>query len=185
VDLVAVKDANLSLGQKFRLRVTESISLFAHQLGMKFIAASGKIQIQAQNGEFDIGAAKLGHVYSLEQLLLEAPSITLRASGAEITLGNGTITSQCQGTHTYKAATHNMTGPDCASPNLPKMPQSALKTNEKFVLASRSGAAVEQFHYEIRDEKGALKGKGQTQGNGGTDMVTDKLIRPLTMSLKK
>ena len=64
------------------------------------------------------------HLYSLEEVLIEALKITLRAQGAEIALGGGSIITQASGNHTQKAANHSMEGPGNGRPQLPNMPKS-------------------------------------------------------------
>ena len=184
-DAVATLDSNLSVGQNLRVRVGQAISLFAQTLGMKLIAAAGKIQIQAQADGIEIGAAKLLHLYSLQELRFEAPKITLVAQGAEITLGGGAIITQASGAHTQKAASHAKEGPGNGSPQLPGMPQSASSTDEKFTVVRRSGQAYEQIGHEIRDGSGAIVGSGQTDAKGASSLLTGKTVDSLNMILKR
>jgi type VI secretion system secreted protein VgrG len=45
VDVISIGNTQLSVGRKLLARVSESISLFAHRLGIKLIAASGKLEL--------------------------------------------------------------------------------------------------------------------------------------------
>jgi type VI secretion system secreted protein VgrG len=54
------------------MRIGQSLSMFVQHLGMKLIAAAGKIQMQAQSDEIEIGAAKKLHLYSLEENQIQA-----------------------------------------------------------------------------------------------------------------
>jgi type VI secretion system secreted protein VgrG len=155
-DLVAAGDSNTSVGQRLRLRIGEAFSLFVQKLGMKLIAAAGKIQIQAQSDEIEIGAAKKPHLYSLEEIVLEAPRISLRAQNAGVDYGEN-ITSRTTGTHTRHAASHPDTGPASVSMQLPGMPRSGMKTLEQFALASRFGQAQQDRPHEIEDDRNKVE----------------------------
>lgn len=185
LDVVTAQDGNLSFGQKFRLRAAQGLSLFAHRLGMKLVAAAGPLRVQAQSDALQLGAAKRSHLYSLEDVLIEAPRITLRAQGAQITLGNGTITTQCEGAHMQKAATHSRTGPAGATPDLPGMQGSIMRTDEGFALTTRSGKGVRDVGYAVHDESGAVRDSGKTLADGATTQpLTDTLIRPVRMTIR-
>jgi len=184
-DLIAAQDSNHTVGQKLRMRIGQSLSVFVQQLGMKLIAAAGKIQVQAQSDEIEIGAAKKLHLYSLEEIVLDAPKITIRAQGAGAAFGGGSIVSQASGSHIQKAASHSMEGPGSGNPQLPNMPKSESKTNELFAVSGRSGAAQSQVQHEVRNGKGAVVGSGSTDPTGSTKTIAGKTIEQLTMILNR
>jgi type VI secretion system secreted protein VgrG len=184
-DVVAAKDSNHSIGQKLRFRVGESLSVFVQQLGIKLIAAAGKIKIQAQSDELEIGAAKRLHLYSLEEIIFEGPKITFRAEGAEYTMGGGNIISQASGSHTQKASQHSMEGPGNGSPQRPKIPKSESKTTEKFAVAGRSGQARAEVSHEIRNDAGKLLESGSTDKQGATSLLAGKAIEALKLKLTR
>lgn len=177
-DTVVAKDGNTSIGQNLRMRIGESLSIFVHTLGMKLIAAAGKIRIQAQSDEIEIGAAKRLHLYSLEEIVLDAPRIVLLAQGASVEYGEG-ITSRSTGAHLCHAANHAFEGPAGVAAGLPGMPASGMETNERMAFAGRSGKARTGVKYEIRNARGQVKGSGDTDGSGATAMVAGKGIGPL------
>jgi type VI secretion system secreted protein VgrG len=51
VDMVSIGNTQLSVGKKLLARVSDSISLFAHRLGIKLIAASGKLELQTHGDD--------------------------------------------------------------------------------------------------------------------------------------
>lgn len=184
-DLVTAKDSNVSVGQKLRFRVGQSLSIFVQQLGMKLIAAAGKIQLQAQNDEVEIGAAKKLMLYSLEEIVLSAPKITISAQGASAAYGGGSIITQASGSHTQKASSHSMEGPGSSSLQLPNMPKSSFKTNETFAVSGRSGIAQTQIAHELKNGQGAVVGGGSTDATGTTETVVGKATEQLTMFLNR
>jgi type VI secretion system secreted protein VgrG len=51
-------NADIGVLKKFTVAAGEAISLFAQKLGMKLVAASGKLEIQAQQDEMLLMALK-------------------------------------------------------------------------------------------------------------------------------
>jgi len=182
VDQVAAQDSNTSVGRNLRMRVGEAISLFVQRMGMKLIAAAGKIQVQAQTDEVEIGAAKKLHLYSLEEIVLDAPKITLRAQGAGVEYSSG-ILSRTTGSHVRHAGSHKMTGPASVSAQLPGMPKSESQTNEQFVVFDANNEPVTGLKYEIQSEQG-VEASGSTDGSGETPTVTDQGIQTIKLVFK-
>lgn len=168
-DQAIAKDNNLSVGQHLRMRVGQSLSIFVQQLGMKLIAAAGKIRILAQSGDIEIGAAKKLHLYALEEIVLDAPKITLRAQNAGAEYGGG-ITTRTSGAHTQHAASHAMDGPASVSP------QNALHAgkadfDQKIQLSWHgSGDPIANRHYRLRLEDGRVL-EGKTNASGQAEQL--------------
>jgi type VI secretion system secreted protein VgrG len=130
--MVSGQNTQISTGNKFLLRATEQISLFVHKLGMKLIAASGKITIQAQNDNVEITAAKLFDMTGLEEIIIQAPKITWISQDTQTVMGGGNVTTQCMGAHTEHAGKHVRTGPAGSSLVLPHLPTSVLEDKDFF-----------------------------------------------------
>ncbi|HWX00840.1 type VI secretion system Vgr family protein, partial [Collimonas sp.] len=185
LDMIAVQDANLTTGRKVQVRAGQGLSMFVPQQDAQLIAATGKIQVQAQANEMELGAAKRMHVYSLESLLLEAPQIVLRTDGAEIVIGNGKITMSSSAPVDVKAPSFNFGGSGGGNTALPNMPHSTLATDEKIAFSGRSGKGRENLPYEVRDTAGAVQDAGKSAANGATqNTITDSVIKALTVHLK-
>jgi type VI secretion system secreted protein VgrG len=60
-------NADISVLKKFTVAAGEAISLFAQKLGMKLVAASGKLEIQAQQDEMLLMALKDLKIVSVEE----------------------------------------------------------------------------------------------------------------------
>ena len=167
-DFVSMQDANHTVGQRLRMRVGDAFSLFARQT-MKIIAALGKIRIAALSNEIEVAAKKKLHLISLEEIVLDAPKITLRASGAGVEYGGG-ITSKTKGAHVRYAGSHSMKGPANVKP------EGSLKTTEvrydqRIQLTwEGSGEPVKNRQYRLHLEDGR-KLNGTTDDEGYTEEV--------------
>ena len=82
VDVVSVGNTQMSAGRKMMLHAMESMSLFAHKLGMKLIAATGKVEIQAHADNIELTSAKRIVLVASEEIVIQAPKVTeLRTAG--------------------------------------------------------------------------------------------------------
>jgi type VI secretion system secreted protein VgrG len=184
--MVAIQDTNISTGRKVLIRAGQGLVAFARQCGMKLIAGSGKITVQAQDGEMDIGASKDVHIYSLETLLMQAKKLALRIDGAEIKMENGEITISATKPIKLKGPGFVFESGGGAQATLPTMPHSSLATNERTTISGRSGKARENFPYEVSDTFGAVLGAGKSIADGATqNTVIDNVIKALTVQLKR
>lgn len=131
IDSVSAGHTQLTAGQQIRQRAGQGWDAFAHKGGMALTAAQGAVQIQAHADGIEMGAAKRLHQYSLESVLIEAPTIVLKTAGAQITLTESGITVSTSGTLQGKAASFNFGGGGGGGINLPGMPTSSMKTDER------------------------------------------------------
>lgn len=185
LDFTAVQDANLSTGRKLALRAEQGFSAFAHREGLRLIAGRDDIRIQAHAGQIELGAAKPLHAYSLETLLFEAPQAAIRAGGCEITLADGTITLSAANGVKIAAPDFNFGGSYSGRLDLPGVPASSLRTDERIALAGRAGQAREAVAYEVKDAEAAVRDAGASAGDGATQtLVTDTAMAPLFLHLK-
>lgn len=135
------QDADISIGKKLRIAVTETLSLFAKQLGIKLFAAAGKVEIQAQSDGLDMFAMKDMQISSQSgKVTVSAQTeLLLECGGAWIQMKGGSITLGGSGNVTVKAGTLEKLGaasmqgsislPDkCASEDTPAAGQSGGDT---------------------------------------------------------
>ncbi|KAB0641190.1 type VI secretion system Vgr family protein [Burkholderia stagnalis] len=180
LDMIAVQDANLSTGRKILLRAAQGLSAFA-KAGMKLIAGTGDVVVQAQQGKAEVGSAERLHLYSLKELLIEAPSITFKASGVTYSLADGKVLASSSGPHTIESAGFTHSGGGGGNPDLPHMPASTMQTDEKFAVATRRGDAFSRLGHQVEDETQAVRDTGRLAADGAHETtVQDAQIRPLT-----
>ncbi|MCL1861516.1 MAG: type VI secretion system tip protein VgrG [Proteobacteria bacterium] len=171
-DFVASQDANHTVGQKLRMRVGDALSIFARQT-MKIIAALGKIRIAALSNEIEIAAQKKLHLISLEEIVLDAPKITLRAQGAGVEYGGG-ITSKTTGAHVAHAASHSAPGPASVSPE-GALKASQVDYDQKLqLLWQGSGEPIKNRQYRLLLEDGRIL-TGTTDAEGNAEQLQSEI----------
>jgi len=185
VDVVSVGNTQLSVGKRLLARVSESISLFAHRLGIKLIAASGKLELQTHGDDVEITSAKRIVLTAADEIVLQAPKVRFVAQGAQVDIGGGAITQQSSGAHTIKSSTFAHVGPGGGAPPGVDLPTSTLKTDEKFVLARRgSGRPHANQRYRIELDDGRTI-EGVTDQQGHTELTQDMALRIARLTLLK
>jgi type VI secretion system secreted protein VgrG len=185
VDVVSVGNTQLSVGKRLLARVSESISLFAHRLGIKLIAASGKLELQTHGDDIELTSAKRIVLTAADEIVLQAPKVRFVAQGAQVDIGGGAITQQSSGAHTIKSSTFAHVGPGGGTPPGVELPTSTLKTDEKFVLARRgSGRPHANQRYRIELDDGRTI-EGVTDHQGHTELTQDMALKIARLTLLK
>ncbi|MBB5408722.1 type VI secretion system secreted protein VgrG [Paraburkholderia sp. HC6.4b] len=132
--VTAGQDMDVSVVRRLRMAAGDLISLCAHKLGMKFIAAKGKVLMAALTDGMDLFAQKQLRVASESaDVQVSAKSkITLNCGGASVVMEGGNITFHCPGAYTIKAASFTFVGPDNVPTQLPSLPKSSLKISDPY-----------------------------------------------------
>ncbi|MCG8162674.1 DUF2345 domain-containing protein, partial [Brenneria goodwinii] len=86
-------DGDISIGKSFRVAVRETLSLFAQRLGIKLLAAAGKVEVQAQSDAMDLLAQKQLTVASQDDrvVVTAKTELLLNCGGGYIRLKDGQI----------------------------------------------------------------------------------------------
>lgn len=171
IDLISIGGVNFSAGKTFLVRAAETISLFAHRLGMRLIAASGKMELQTHQDDIELTSAKRIVLSAANEIVLQAPKLRFLAKGAQVDIGSDEIVQQCSGNHTIKSAklAHvSGGGGDVAALMLPT---SDLKVDERIVLFDQqSGLPVKNRAYRaILDDGQEIEGR--TDADGRTELM--------------
>jgi type VI secretion system secreted protein VgrG len=108
VDVVSGGATVLSSGAGTVLRAAHGVSLFAHQDGAKLTAASGKVQIQAQDDALELLAKKVLDIISTTDWInLKAKQgVRIHGGGSELVIDAGGINGYTAGKSTMHAASH-------------------------------------------------------------------------------
>ncbi|WP_336285292.1 type VI secretion system tip protein VgrG [Citrobacter arsenatis] len=116
--LTAGENASVSVFKRLTLAAKKAISIFAHEAGLKMVAAAGKLELQAQSDEMLLTAQKTLKVTSNDdEVIISAnKKVTLICNGSSIILENGKITLTTLEVD-VKAANFNIIGP--GSPQVP------------------------------------------------------------------
>lgn len=120
--------------------VAEKFSVFVHQLGIKLIAASGKVQIQSQTDDMELLAQKVLDIISTTGWInLKAKEgIRLNAGGTELVLNADGITGCTNGVSHIHAADHQTMGPKAVPVKFP----GAQVCGTRTAGAAQAGAAA-------------------------------------------
>ncbi|AIY43257.1 VgrG protein [Collimonas arenae] len=104
---------SIATGKSFFAAVQDMWSVFVHKLGIKLIAASGKVQIQAQSDDMELLAQKVVDIISTTDWInLKAKvGIRLNGGGSEIVISKDGIKEYTPGGHEVHAANHQTMGP--------------------------------------------------------------------------
>ncbi|WP_269502589.1 DUF2345 domain-containing protein [Burkholderia sp. IMCC1007] len=180
VESVAAQDANISAGRRVLMRAAQGLSAFAKG-GMKWIVGSGDLSVQVHQGKGEIGTSEDLHIYSLKKLILEAPELELRTNGAIIKLANGKIVESSTGEHRIESSGFQAVTGGGGSTDLPSMPTSSMKTNERFKIVGPDGKPHVGLSHNVIDDAGDIRDRGTLAADGTHSLtVNDSEIRPVT-----
>lgn len=175
IDLLSIRNTQVSAGRKLLLHALQGISVFAHSLGAKLIAASGKIEIEAQDENVEITSAKRIVLAASEEIVLQSPRVTIVTQGAQVTLGDGAITHQCTGDFVIKASKFDFRGPGEGAPLKLEMPESVVKHDQHVRMVDMStGEPMINQPYRVTLEDGQII-EGRTDSNGMTKKFVSEI----------
>ncbi|SFD10976.1 type VI secretion system Vgr family protein [Collimonas sp. OK412] len=119
--LTAGGHVSVATGKSFFAAVQDLWSVYVHKLGVKLIAASGKVSIQAQSDNLELLAQKVLDIISTHDWInLKAKlGIRLNGGGSEIVLSGDGIKEYTPGGHEVHAADHQTFGPQARPLHFP------------------------------------------------------------------
>lgn len=171
IDLISVGGTTHSAGKSFLIRAAETVSVFAHRLGMKLIAASGKMELQTHKDDIELTSAKRIVLSAADEIILQAPKVRFLAKGAQVDIGSGEIVQQCSGNHTIKSAKFVHVTGGGGDITAVALPASDVKTNERIVLFDQqTGLPVKSRSYRAILADGQ-EVEGQTDAEGRTELM--------------
>lgn len=142
VSVVGGRDVNVATKAGFHVSALariaiaagDALSLFASRLGIKLLAAKGKVEIQAQNGALDLFADKQVHIASASEdvVINAARKAVIGSSGAHLVFDNHSATFHCAGAFKVKAASFTFEGPDGQNHELPSLPKTGLQVSDQY-----------------------------------------------------
>lgn len=175
VDVVSVGNAQMSAGRKLMLHAMQSISLFAHKLGMKLISASGKVEIQAHDDNIELTSAKRIVLIASGEIVLQAPKVTIVTQGAQAAYGGGAITYQCTGAYAVKSANVAFSGPGGGNPEPLNLPGSVVKHDQRVRMTDYNTAMpLANQRYRAKLEDGQVI-EGTTDAEGVTEVLKSSI----------
>ncbi|MFM0497834.1 type VI secretion system Vgr family protein [Paraburkholderia caledonica] len=139
INLVSGQSTHIASGKSLLASVTEKISLFVQNSGMKLFAAKGKVEIRAHSDNVEVTAQKTLKLLSTSETIevASANGILLTSGGAYIKIEGGNIQIHAPGTVDIKGIQHSFEGPARTNYSLPDLPQSGpAQFSQKFVFRS-------------------------------------------------
>jgi len=177
---------SVSTGKSFLVSALDKVSLFAQNLGMRFFAGKGKVEIQAQSDDMDIIAEKILQIISTKKSIhiTAAEEVTLAAGGSYIRVDKHGIESGTKNKWVVHAATHTKTGPDSLNPPMPNLPEGAIQFNDKYCVRDLvTGDPIANMKYELHKGDGSIvngvtgeDGIIPMQNNISPDKIAIKLL---------
>lgn len=166
-NIIAQQHIQALAGQRVNIQAGKGMSLFAHQGGMKHIARSGKLELQAQQDSIGIAAQRDMRISASqgEVVIAAKTSITLVCGGAYIKIADGKIEHGCAGDFTVKAGMHKWDGPARQEAQLPFFPAAEHTNWLKLDLDGHEGAPMAGVPYTLHFEGGQQK-DGTLDANG-------------------
>ncbi|MES2739398.1 MAG: type VI secretion system Vgr family protein [Pseudomonadota bacterium] len=121
IAMSAGRHLSIAAGKSLFASVAHKFSLFVHQLGIKLIAASGNVQIQAQNDALELLAKKVVEIISTtDWITLRAKKgVRINAGGSELEISAEGIKGRTAGVHHMHAADHQTMGPQSVEATFP------------------------------------------------------------------
>lgn len=119
VAMTAGKDVGVATGGSFFGAVRGALSWFVQQLGIKLIAAAGRIDIQAQSDAMALAAQKAITLQTPDTITLTAgQKLVIQAGSTRVEIGDG-FRIFTGGQFDVHAASHDFEGPQPQSVNVP------------------------------------------------------------------
>ncbi|NML59559.1 type VI secretion system tip protein VgrG [Massilia sp. RP-1-19] len=175
VDVVSIGNTQLSTGRKLLMHAMQSIGLFAHKLGIKLTAASGKVEIQAHDDNIELTSAKRIVLVASEEIVIQAPKLTIVTQGAQAAFGGGKITQQCSGVYAVKSTKVAFTGDGDGSVPALRLPESVAKHDQRVRLIDYNTAMpLANQRYRATLEDGQVI-EGTTNAEGLTEIFKSKI----------
>ncbi|MGN6083273.1 DUF2345 domain-containing protein, partial [Trinickia sp.] len=121
VAVTSGQNVSVAAGKSLFASVSEKFSLFVHRMGMKLIAASGKIQVQAQDDELELLAKKVVAIISTTDWIniTAKQGIRLNAGNSELVIDANGINGKTPGSNVIYAASHSTMGPQSVPAQFP------------------------------------------------------------------
>ena len=125
-------NVGIATGKSFFASVRNQFSLFVHKLGIRLIAASGKVRVEAQSDEIEIIARRAVEIMSTDDWIsLKAKQgIRLNGGGTELEISSRGVLGFTDGEFLVHAGSHATEGPQ-AKP-IQFSPFSSGKPNQAF-----------------------------------------------------
>ncbi|MEM5429906.1 type VI secretion system tip protein VgrG [Cupriavidus oxalaticus] len=164
---------SIATGKSWLASAREMIVLFARKAGMRFFAAKGKIEIQAQSDDIEVIAQKVLRLISAQERIeiTARKEVLINGGGSYVRINAEGIEHGTLGTWKAHANSHAMPGPKSIGQAMPLLPQTEARVAEHFVLAELgTGLTLPDQPYRITLDDGRVIA-GVTNARGETALA--------------
>ncbi|WP_233866527.1 type VI secretion system Vgr family protein [Paraburkholderia adhaesiva] len=180
--VTAGRDYSVSAGRHYLMSVRGAISLFAYQLGIRFFAAKGRVEIQAQSDEMALAALKDITISSTDgRIVINAEKeVWIGAGGSYIQINGSGIINGTPGAILEKCATWSKQGAVSEA-----IPFDAVKPDfqAQYVLVNeKSGLPLPRRPYQLKLPDGRTL-NGITTDQGETMPVFTAASQPVQLQV--
>ncbi|MFB9122273.1 type VI secretion system tip protein VgrG [Paraburkholderia dipogonis] len=166
VNLVSGQNTHIATGKSLVASVSEKISLFAQNAGMKLFAAKGKMKIQAHSDGVEFTAQKTVKLLSATEKIEAAAGqeILLTSGGAYIRLKDGNIEIHAPGKVDVKGSQHAFNGPAQTDYPLPPLPTSKYDAAMQYLYHDNEPVQGAKYIATLSDNstrEGVLDAQGK------------------------
>ncbi len=132
----------VAAGKSFFASVADAFVLFVHKLGIKLVAAAGKVRIEAQSDEMELIAERVLRLMSTKDWveILAKQGIRLNGGGSVVEISPEGVFVYTKGQHLVHAADHQGLGPMNKPLAFPGRPTEFCE--RCFRMAAQSGSAI-------------------------------------------
>jgi type VI secretion system secreted protein VgrG len=174
INLVSGQSTHIATGKSLIASVSEKISLFVQNAGMKLFAAKGPVEVRAHSDNVEITAQKTLKLLSATENVEAAAKqeILLTSGGAYIRIKDGNIEIHAPGMIDIKGTQHGFSGPAQRDYPLPPLPQGELVSKQSLRFATFGADEVAGDigwvgkSYQIVDSTGAVVNSGLIADDG-------------------
>jgi len=184
--ITAGRDVSISGGRSFVAAARAALSFFAGKLGIKIIAANGKVDVQAQNDEMALAALKDMTIKSTNgKIVLNASQeIWIGVGGSYIRITDSGIENGTTGQILEKCAKWGKQGAASQRAPLPDMPTGEMTSEWVTFVDHATGRPLANYPYRLDAGDGRVI-EGISKANGRTAEVlapTSRDVRVTTPS---
>ncbi|MEX3984722.1 DUF2345 domain-containing protein [Paraburkholderia sp. EG287A] len=178
-------NTDFSVGHNFTIASGKSVSLFALQNGIKALAANGKVDVQAQQGEMSLISHDGMSISSANGrvTVTAKEEILFVCGGSYFRITPSGIEDGTTGDRTIHSASYAKLGPQSVSAAIPALPGSGGAFNQAFVV-NWSGTRIPASNskYQLFSE-GKLIAEGVTNEKGETSLAQSHVPQDAVLKL--
>jgi type VI secretion system secreted protein VgrG len=140
--LTAGGHVSIAAGKSLLASVVNGVRVFVHKLGIKLIAASGKVRIEAQNDNVELVARRAVELMSTTDWinLTAKQGVRINGGGSELVISRAGIAGYTDGQFLVHAGDHQGMGPMTKPIVFPGRPDDFCE--RCFAMAAKSGSAI-------------------------------------------